>query len=152
MALDRCASLLLVLDTNIVLDLLVFRDVAAQPLAAGLARGKLDWVATPAMRDELERVLGYAHIAARLALKGEQAGDVLAGFDGQARIVEAAARAPVICADPDDQKFVDLAVRHQGLLLSKDAAVLVLKRKLAALQVDVLAAIPASPASDLIGV
>ena len=44
--------------------------------------------------------------------------------------------------DPDDQKFIDLAVRHQGLLLSKDAAVLVLAKKLAALQVGVFAAIP----------
>ena len=42
---------------------------------------------------------------------------------------------------PDDQMFIDLAVRHQCLLLSKDAAVLTLKNKLAVLQVEVGAVI-----------
>jgi hypothetical protein len=37
--------------------------------------------------------------------------------------------------------FIDLAVRHRCLLLSKDAAVLMLKGKLAALQVEVSAVI-----------
>lgn len=146
---DPVSPLLLVLDTNIVLDLLVFGDVQAQPLEAALALGTLDWLATPAMRDELERVLGYPQIASRLALKGLQATEVLAGFDGQARVVEAAAKAPVKCSDPDDQKFIDLAVRHQCLLLSKDAAVLVLKRRLASLQVSVVTALP--PGSSVPG-
>ncbi len=52
-----------------------------------------------------------------------------------------AARAAVTCADPDDQMFIDLAVRHQCMLLSKDAAVLTLKNKLAALRVEVSAVI-----------
>lgn len=139
---DRVSPLLLVLDTNIVLDLFVFSDTAVQPLEAALALGKLNWLATPAMRDELERVLGYAQIASRLMLGGLQATDVLAGFDRQARIVEAPPKAPVTCSDPDDQKFIDLAVRHQCLLLSKDAAVLALKKRLAPLQVSVVAALP----------
>lgn len=132
----------LVLDTNILLDLFVFSDPAVQPLEAALAGGKLDWLATPAMRDELERVLGYAQIACRLAPGGMHAGDVLAAFDRQARVVEAASRAPVTCSDADDQKFIDLAVRHQCLLLSKDAAVLALKKRLAALRADVFPALP----------
>ncbi|MDB5944967.1 MAG: putative toxin-antitoxin system toxin component, family, partial [Ramlibacter sp.] len=36
---------------------------------------------------------------------------------------------------PDDQKFIDLAVAHRALLLSKDRAVLALRKRLAALQV-----------------
>ena len=141
----------LVLDTNIVLDLLVFGDVKARPLEAALALGKLDWLATPAMRDELECVLGYAHIASRLALGDLCASDVLAGFDRHARIVQAPAKAPVTCSDPDDQKFIDLAVSHRCLLLSKDAAVLKLKRKLAALQVSVIAALPPASSYSFIG-
>ena len=47
------------------------------------------------MRDELERVLDYAHIATRLASSGLQAADVLRQFDRQARLVEAPAKAPV---------------------------------------------------------
>ena len=130
------------LDTNVVLDLFVFGDPAAQPLQSALSLGQLDWLATPAMRDELERVLGYAQIASRLASVGLHATDVLAGFDRDARMVETPARAPVTCADPDDQKFVDLAVSRQCLLLSKDAAVLALKTRLAGLNVRVIAALP----------
>ena len=139
---EPVSSAPLVLDTNIVLDLFVFGDTGTQPLQDALALGQLDWLATPAMRDELERVLGYGHISSRLALSGQQVTDVLARFDRQVRIVEAPAKAPVTCTDPDDQKFIDLAVQHQCLLLSKDAAVLVLNRRLAAYQVSVVAAMP----------
>lgn len=141
----------LVLDTNIVLDLLVFRDPAAQPLHAGLARGRLEWLATAAMRDELERVLGYATIASRLASSGLRGAEVLAGFDGRARMLEAPAQALVRCSDPDDQKFIDLAVRYKCLLLSKDGALLGLKKRLASLQVSVVAALPPASSYSLIG-
>jgi predicted nucleic acid-binding protein len=134
----------LVLDTNIVLDLFVFDDPAAKPLKAGLERGDWAWVATQAMRDELERVLGYPHIGSRLAFYQLAAADVLAGFDRHVCIVEAPAKAAVTCSDPDDQKFIDLAVQHKCLLLSKDAAVLTMKKRLAALEVSALCAIPAS--------
>jgi putative PIN family toxin of toxin-antitoxin system len=134
----------LVLDTNIVLDLFVFDDLRAQPLKAELLDGRLNWLTTLPMRDELERVLGYAHIEARLALIQRCAVDILASFDRHARRVDVADRAAVTCADPDDQMFIDLAVRHQCMLLSKDAAVLVLKKKLAVLQVEAGAVLPSS--------
>ena len=50
----------LVIDTNIVLDLLVFQDEKMQPLLADIEQGVVRWLATPPMRDELERVLDYA--------------------------------------------------------------------------------------------
>jgi len=134
----------LVLDTNIVLDLFVFDDAATKPLKAGLERGDWDWVATPAMRDELERVLDYPQISSRLAFFQLAAADVLAGFDRRARIVEVPAKAAVTCSDSDDQKFIDLAVQHKCLLLSKDAAVLAMKKRLAAIEVSALRAMPAS--------
>jgi len=56
-----------VIDTNIALDLLVFDNPDCLPLAAALAASELRWLATASMRDELERVLGYPLIAARLA-------------------------------------------------------------------------------------
>jgi putative PIN family toxin of toxin-antitoxin system len=132
----------LVLDTNIVLDLLVFDDPAALDLKAGLAQEELSWLATRPMRDELERVLGYAQIATRLSARGLAANEVLKTFDKHARLVEAPDRAPVRCSDADDQKFIDLAVRHRCWLLSKDAAVLSMKKRLALLQVSTAAAIP----------
>jgi putative PIN family toxin of toxin-antitoxin system len=128
----------LVLDTNIVLDLFVFADARTRALNEHLERGGADWLATAAMRDELERVLAYAHIESRLDFYRLQAVDVLTRFDRHARIVEVPAKAPVTCKDPDDQKFIDLAVAHRSMLLSKDAAVLAMTKRLALL--DVIAA------------
>ncbi len=126
----------LVLDTNIVLDVLVFADEAAKPVLPALAQGRLQWVATPAMREELARVLAYPQIVPRLAFYGLEAGDVLAAFDRHALIVEAPPKAPVTCSDPDDQKFIDLAVARQAWLLSKDRAVLSMRKRLAACAVQ----------------
>jgi putative PIN family toxin of toxin-antitoxin system len=133
-----------VLDTNIVLDVFVFNDALAQPLKKALEAGELDWLATQAMRDELERVLAYPQIIPRLAFYELSAGDVLAAFDQHARLTEVAAKAGVTCSDPDDQKFIDLAVAHKALLLSKDAAVLKTRKRLARLDVEVARSLPAS--------
>jgi putative PIN family toxin of toxin-antitoxin system len=121
-----------VLDTNIVLDVFVFNDALAQPLKKALEAGELDWLATQAMRDELERVLAYPQIIPRLAFYELSAGDVLAAFDQHARLTEVAAKAGVTCSDPDDQKFIDLAVAGKALLLSKDQHVLSMKKRLLA--------------------
>jgi putative PIN family toxin of toxin-antitoxin system len=125
----------LVLDTNIVLDVFVFADEAAGEIRSRLAAGSLRWLATPAMRDELERVLAYAQIIPRLAFYRLTAADVLQAFDRCSQRVEPAVKAPVTCKDPDDQKFIDLAVAHRALLLSKDRAVLALKKRLELLAV-----------------
>jgi predicted nucleic acid-binding protein len=127
----------LVLDTNIALDLLVFDDPACAPLRAALAESELHWIATEAMRAELARVLGYPLIAARLARLSRTPAQVLAGFDAAARQVEAPGAAPCRCDDPDDQVLIDLAVAHRACLLSKDRAVLAMRRPLAALGVQV---------------
>jgi predicted nucleic acid-binding protein len=137
----------LVLDTNIVLDLLVFADAAVLPLEAALAEGRLRWLATQAMRDELERVLTYSQIVSRLAFYGLEPAQVLGRFDAHVQIVEAPVKAPPTCSDADDQKFIDLAVAHKCLLLSKDAAVLCMAKRLAALDVVIAAAMPMPLAS-----
>jgi predicted nucleic acid-binding protein len=133
----------LVLDTNIVLDLWVFDDVAARPLRTELELGRVRWVATQAMRSELERVLAYAPIAARLHSRGLHAAGVLQGFDRHAVLVEAPPKARLTCSDPDDQKFIDLAIAYQCPLLSKDAAVLSMRKRLAHWHVSAAAAFPA---------
>lgn len=132
---------MIVLDTNIVLDAFVFNDPAAQPLKAALAAQKVQWIVTQPMRDELERVLAYPKIVVRLAFYQLSAAQVLAQFDGQARLVDVAPKAGVTCTDPDDQKFIDLAVAHQATLLSKDNAVLCMTKRLSALGVLALSAI-----------
>lgn len=122
-----------VLDTNIVLDVFVFNDAAAQPVKQALQAGELDWLATQPMRDELARVLAYPQIIPRLVFYQLAAEDVLDAFDRHARLTEVAAKAAVTCSDADDQKFIDLAVAAQALLLSKDRDVLSMRKRLLAL-------------------
>ena len=122
-----------VVDTNIVLDLFVFKDPATAPLLDALHGGRLHWLATTPMRQELERVLDYPQIAKRLAFYQITPAHVLAQFDGFVRLTDVPTKAPVTCKDPDDQKFIDLAVCHKALVLSKDQAVLCMAKRLLAL-------------------
>ena len=121
----------IILDTNIVLDTFVFSDPTAEPIRQALANNKPDWLATQPMRDELARVLAYPKIAARLAHYKPTLNDVLTKFDQHTRLVEVAPKASVTCSDADDQKFIDLAVQHRALLLSKDRDVISMKKRLA---------------------
>lgn len=133
----------LVLDTNVVLDLLVFGDPRTQSLSQALAAGSSRWLATGAMREELVRVLAYPKLAPRVVHHRGAADAVLADFDRHAELVDAPAKASVTCGDPDDQKFIDLAVAHRCTLLSKDFEVLRMRKRLAALQVTALSSWPA---------
>ncbi|HET8744226.1 MAG TPA: putative toxin-antitoxin system toxin component, PIN family [Ramlibacter sp.] len=129
----------LVLDTNIVLDLLVFDDPQVQPLFERLRAGELRWLATAAMREELARVLRYPQLAGRVSAQRGSEEAVLADFDRHARLVEPPGPASVSCRDPDDQKFIDLAVAHRCTLLSKDREVLRLRKHLQKLDVEACA-------------
>ena len=120
-----------VLDTNIVLDLWVFDDPASALLRSALQQGAARWLATAPMREELARVLDYPHIARRLNARALTAETVLGHFDRHAQLQPDAPRAPYVCKDAEDQKFIDLAVQHGAALHSKDAHVLCMKNRLA---------------------
>ena len=110
-----------VLDTNVVLDWLVFRDPAALALAGEICAGRLVWRATEAMRTEFGQVL------ARPALAGWQPDAVAAAASWQrhAHIDPVPATCPLVCHDPDDQIFIDLAMAARcRWLLSRDRALL----------------------------
>ena len=130
-----------VIDTNIVLDIFLFDDKASKPLQPALASGQLRWLATQHMRNELERVLDYVHLIPKLAFYQLSKADVLARFDRYATLVDVASRTTAICKDTDDQCFIDLAVAHKALLLSKDKAVLSMRKRLLALNTSAQAAI-----------
>ena len=142
---------MIVIDTNVVLDLFVFNDPAGAPLRLMIDNGQRRWIATGPMREELARVLAYPKIVPRLVFYQLSAQDVLAQFDRHAHLVPVAPRASVRCSDADDQCFIDLAVQHQALLLSKDGAVLSMAKRLLAhgvraqnaINFDCLAVIPA---------
>lgn len=137
-----------VVDTNVALDLLIFSDPRTAPLRTLLAQGRLTWIATQVMRDELERVLAYPHIAARMDYYRLDAAQVLADFDAQARRVEVAPRVVYVCKDADDQKFIDLAAAHRAILLSKDKAVICMRKRLLALGAQVATALVLEPVGE----
>ncbi|WP_370870250.1 putative toxin-antitoxin system toxin component, PIN family [Hydrogenophaga sp.] len=128
---------MLVLDTNIALDLFVFQDAATESLRKAVERADGAWIATAAMREELVRVLDYPQIARRLQAQARPAQDVLDAFDRCTRLVSEAPKAAYTCKDTDDQKFIDLAAVHRATLVSKDDAVLCMAKRLARVGVNV---------------
>ncbi|MCZ2105206.1 MAG: PIN domain-containing protein [Burkholderiales bacterium] len=127
----REGAMVLVIDTNIVLDLYVFDDPRWVALHRALAHAGTRWLATDAMRGELTRVLDYPAIRAWRERTGRDAATVLRRFDARTERVPAAPAAPWRCADADDQPFIDLALAWRATLLSKDRAVLRLARRAA---------------------
>ncbi|MFM2262193.1 MAG: hypothetical protein RI959_869 [Pseudomonadota bacterium] len=127
-----------VLDTNWTLDLLLFKDPRTQAFATDLAHQHVQWWATPAMRAELERVLGYTHLLQYMARFPQPAAQtttrVLQEFDAFVLAAPEAPKCNARCRDPDDQIFIDLAVAHQASLLSKDRAVLAMRRSVAGMK------------------
>lgn len=119
-----------VLDTNVVLDLLVFDDPLVQPIRHLLEQGQLCWIADEAQRIELGRVLTYSKVAPRVAFYEKTVEGVLAAFDAAVQYVPAAPKVRFTCTDPDDQHFLDLAAQHRALLISKDKAVLKQRKRL----------------------
>ena len=115
-----------VLDTNVVLDWLVFDDAAMRPVGRLIESCTWRWVLSPVMRDEIADVLGRPAITARV---GDQAG-LLRRIASLGQLVAEPASvkfADLVCADPDDQPFIDLAVaRAVPLLLTRDKALLAL--------------------------
>jgi putative PIN family toxin of toxin-antitoxin system len=120
----------IVLDTNVVLDWLLFNNPSVGRLAAAVKGQHVCWLATAAMRDELIHVLDCGLAAARQA----DTARLLATWDAHATIHTTAPPHRLVCTDPDDQKFIDLALASQARwLLSRDRAVLSLARRAAPL-------------------
>lgn len=143
------APALVVLDTNVLLDLLVFADVRARRLHLALHTGRLQPLATAAMFDELADVLSRPFLARWQV----DVAAVLAQAHSMCRQVDA--RSPKLgnaprCADPDDQIFIDLAWSWPARwLFSRDRALLDLSRAAGARGLGVLtpaawAALPSS--------
>src|SRR5262249_49349865 len=96
------------------------------------APGSWMWVATAAMRSEFDYVLARG-LPARRAWSVP---DVMSAWSTFAHVVEAAGPlGPALslrCSDPDDQKFIDLAMsRGDCHLVTRDKALLKLARRAA---------------------
>ncbi|WP_157269317.1 PIN domain-containing protein [Azohydromonas aeria] len=127
---DAVATDLVVLDSNAVLDWLLFNDAAMQPLGAAVAAGRCRWIVTPALRGELEHVLARG-------LRSRPAADATPLWQAWQRLACTVAPPPDVppppglrCSDGDDQKFLDLALAQRARwLVSRDRALLKLRRR-----------------------
>lgn len=122
----------IVLDTNVCLDLFLFRDPACASLLAALQGGAVRAVTRDDCRDEWLRVLHYPQLPIDAATRPALA----AAFDTLIRHLPRAQPAPAglarlpRCGDPDDQKFLELALAAGARwLLSKDNELLKLDRR-----------------------
>jgi putative PIN family toxin of toxin-antitoxin system len=115
-----------VIDTNVLLDWLVFADPGVVELFKAVRHGTVQWVASEAMLDELRHVLG------RPPFQDRRPPDLEGALARSVQLVAAPPQAPhgLVCSDPDDQKFIDLALhRRARWLISRDRAVLKLARR-----------------------
>ena len=102
----------IVIDTNTVLDWLLFEDPAGLAVGAAVVTGQLSWVATSAMVDELHSVLsrpGFERWQARI-----EPTRLMTSRHCQMVTAQALGAAEQLhCTDADDQKFIDLALERQ---------------------------------------
>ena len=114
------------LDTNVILDLLVFKDPSAEPLRLMLDAKIVDAVRSEASMLELVDVIQRPIFK----LSQQEQEMILQAWEGVTRLLENTAieSAPFICRDLDDQIFLDMAYSiRPAVLFSKDLRVLELR-------------------------
>lgn len=119
----------IVLDTNVCLDLFVFRDPRWSGLLQAMENREVHAVTREDCRMEWLVVLNYPH----LPLKEDDKPAIRAEFD---RLIACLPNAVVntfglpVCTDPDDQKFLELSLQADAeVLITKDKALLKLAKK-----------------------
>lgn len=123
----------IVLDTNVCLDLFVFGDPRSAHVREALRAGDIVALTNDACRNEWLRVLAYP----QLGLDTARHDAAICDFDAWVTYAPAVAASIAAdmrrlprCRDPDDQKFLELAL-HSGArwLLSRDEHLLALGRR-----------------------
>jgi uncharacterized protein len=126
----------LVLDTNVVLDWLVFEDAGVEPLRRGIEARRITVITYAPALEELERVLGYPQLKLDASTQA-QVLDEYRATASMATVPEGYSIERLMlpegfprCRDPDDDHFLALA-HHAAAdaLVSKDRAVLKLRKR-----------------------
>lgn len=135
-ALVMPSSLRLVLDTNAVLDWLLFRDKGFAPISAAIESGAAVALTNGECLEELRHVLRYPEFK----LDQMRQAELLAQYLRHACVVDVTMAMtpdggePIStgiprCRDPDDQKFLELAWQQRTILVTKDKLLLQLARR-----------------------
>ncbi|MBM3369398.1 MAG: putative toxin-antitoxin system toxin component, PIN family [Betaproteobacteria bacterium] len=127
----------IVLDCNCWLDLLVFRDPCVEALRNLLERGEVIAAICSGMRQELIQVLSRPCIHNRCNPDA-----IIQDYDrlSSMQTTPHSKASSLVCSDPDDQVFLDLALQARAShLISKDRQLLRLaKKSLALCQLEIL--------------
>lgn len=119
-----------VLDSNVLLDWFVFDDPDVAPLVQAIHMRSVRWLTSDSLRAEMADVLQrspWRGPAADTATVWRAHADWAEIVPDQA---PSGAATRLRCRDPDDQKFIDLALMHGARwLVSRDKAVLALARR-----------------------
>jgi uncharacterized protein len=115
-----------VLDTNVLLDLWLFDDPSVRSLREAIDAGILRPLRTTETDAEFVEVLQRA----RFGLGESARATVLERWAACSEPSANVEPAPLVCSDPDDQKFLDVAFSGGAdLLLTRDKALLQLARR-----------------------
>ena len=139
------APIRLVLDTNVVIDWLVFDDPFMNPLRFGVRDARIQVLTHPPAIEELKRVLAYP----QLKLNNERQQEIFARYLAGSTISPMPAgfstRQLMLpggfprCRDRDDEPFLALAFHTKAdVLASRDNAVFGLKSRAAKFGVTIL--------------
>jgi putative PIN family toxin of toxin-antitoxin system len=130
--------MLVVLDTNVWVDWLVFNDPSTAPVKAAQQEGSLHIAINAACFAELNAVLAYPEFSLGESQRHNHLAEVdrcTVRYDG---LPAKPSTALPLCTDPDDQKFLSLAhAVSADWLLTRDKALLKLRRRLKAVGVRV---------------
>ena len=135
----------LVLDTNVVIDWLVFDDPFMNPLRHGVRDARIQVLTHPPAVEELGRVLTYP----QLKLDRTRQQEIFARYQSQTTIAAMPSGFSTKqlmlpggfprCRDRDDEPFLALAFHSQAdILVSRDNAVFGLKSRAAKFGVTIL--------------
>lgn len=117
----------IVIDTNVLLGLWLFSEPSLSGLRAALDDGEVIAVRCAETDAEFAEVLARPDL---LDVDPARQPLIMASWQARSLLTGLTARAPWICRDPLDQKFLDLAVSAgAGWLLTRDRDLLKLAKK-----------------------
>ena len=128
----------IVLDTNVWLDWLFFKDPSMTKIGRHVAHKRLKVIIDEACRDELKKVLAYP----RFNVNSTEKDSFMRCVDEKSQIVgklkSVYSDVLPICKDEDDQKFIELAYGSKASwLITRDKDLLKLRKKMLRLKIIV---------------
>ena len=124
-------SIPVILDTNILLDLIVFKDISVEKLHVLFEKNKIYFLFSIETVNEFKRVINYKKFKFSETQKNKFI-EELNYLIGNTDVFDLnISELPVIIRDPDDHKFIELAYQTKTkYLLTKDNDLLKIKKKL----------------------